>query len=253
MGYIDSLAAVMVPSSVLYRQLKTANAKIAHSEGVYLFDEHGGKIVDASGGAAVSCIGHNQKRVHKAIVNQLEKVEYAYSYFFTTPVAEELARVLTESTGGHMSRVFIVSSGKFPPGPKSTSSKALLTLSCSILGTEAVEAAMKMARQYFCELQEPQRKRTRFIAREQSYHGNTLGSLSISGHPPRRALYEEMLSKNVSHVSSCNPYRGMTAGDTSETYVARLARELDDEFKRVGPDTVCAFIAETVCGSVCKS
>jgi adenosylmethionine-8-amino-7-oxononanoate aminotransferase len=113
-----------------------------------------------------------------------------------------------------------------------------------------VEAALKLARQYFTELPKPQRRRTRFIAREQSYHGNTLGSLSVSGHPPRRALYEDLLPHNVSHISSCNPYRGKTAEDTDETYVARLAQELEDEFHRVGPENICAFIAETVCGSV---
>ena len=101
------------PSSVLYRQLKTPNTKIVRSQGVYLIDESGFKIIDGSGGAAVSCIGHNQKQVHKAIMDQLEKVEYAYSFYFTTPVAEELAHIITESTGGEMSRVYVVSSGIF--------------------------------------------------------------------------------------------------------------------------------------------
>ena len=107
-----------------------------------------------------------------------------------------------------------------------------------------------MSRQYFTELPTPQLQRTRFIARKQSYHGNTLGSLALGGHPPRRALYEDILSKNVSHVSPCNPYRDQGATETDEQYVARLAQELEDEFQRVGPETVCAFFAETVCGSV---
>ena len=107
-----------------------------------------------------------------------------------------------------------------------------------------------MAMQYFSELPEPQRQRTRFIARKQSYHGNTLGSLSTGFHPPRRELYEAMLSKNVSHVSACYAYRGKTETDSDETYVGRLAQELEDEFQRVGPETVCAFVAETVCGTV---
>lgn len=109
---------------------------------------------------------------------------------------------------------------------------------------------MKIARQYFVELPEPQNQRVKFIGREQSYHGNTLGSLSVSGHPPRRALYEKMLSNNTSRVSSCDPYRGKTDGETDAVYVARLAHELDEEFQRVGAETVCAFVAETVCGSV---
>ena len=107
-----------------------------------------------------------------------------------------------------------------------------------------------MARQYFLELPEPQPRRTRFIARDRSYHGNTLGSLSVSGHKVRRAIYEPILSTNVSHVSPCYPYRGMECGENNEQYVARLAQELEDEFRRVGPETVCAFVIETVAGLV---
>ena len=115
-------------------------------------------------------------------------------------------------------------------------------------GAEAVEAALKMARQYYVELGQPERKR--FIARERSYHGNTLGSLSLSGHKTRRAIYEPILSSNMTHVSPCNPYRGKRSGETDTQYVARLAQELEDEFQRVGPGTVCGFVAETVAGLV---
>ena len=117
-------------------------------------------------------------------------------------------------------------------------------------GTEAVEAALKIARQYFTELPTPQPNRTKFIARKQSYHGNTLGSLSVGGHKARRGVYEPILATNVSHVSPCYPYREMKQGETEQQYVDRLAKELDDEFQRLGPDTVCAFIAETVSGTV---
>lgn len=117
-------------------------------------------------------------------------------------------------------------------------------------GTEAVEASLKMAVQYFTELPVPQLQRINFIARKQSYHGNTLGSLAVGGHVGRRAIYETILAKNVSHVSQCYPFRDMKPDESVESYVARLAEELEDEFQRLGPDTVCAFVAETMAGVV---
>jgi adenosylmethionine-8-amino-7-oxononanoate aminotransferase len=115
-----------------------------------------------------------------------------------------------------------------------------------------MDAAMKLARQYFLELSLPQPKRVNFIARRHSYHGSTLGSLSLGGHVQRRALFEPLLLlKNCSHVSPCNPYRGMLQGESEEQYVERLAKELDEEFQRIGPETVCAFVAEPVVGAVC--
>lgn len=113
-----------------------------------------------------------------------------------------------------------------------------------------MDGAMKLARQYFMELSPPQPQRTRFIARQESYHGNTIGALSMSGHKLRRAIYEPMLSSNISHVSACNAYHGLRKDESLEEYVARLASELDNEFQRVGPDTVCAFVAEPVVGAV---
>lgn len=109
---------------------------------------------------------------------------------------------------------------------------------------------MKIARQYFTELPEPQLTRTRFIGRKQSYHGNTLGSLSIGYHKARRAIYEPILSQNTSQVSPCYPYRDQKDGETTEQYVTRLAEELELEFQKLGPETVCAFIAETMSGTV---
>jgi adenosylmethionine-8-amino-7-oxononanoate aminotransferase len=109
---------------------------------------------------------------------------------------------------------------------------------------------MKLARQYFLELKPAQKTRTRFIARKESYHGTTLGSLSLGGHVGRRAIYEPMLLNNISRVSFCNAYRGMLEGETVEAYVARLAQELDDEFVKQGPENVCAFVAEPVVGAV---
>jgi adenosylmethionine-8-amino-7-oxononanoate aminotransferase len=118
------------------------------------------------------------------------------------------------------------------------------------IGSEAVEAAMKLARQYFLEQSPSEKTRTKFIARKESYHGTTLGALSLGGHVARRALYEPMLLDNISRVSPCNAYRGMVEGETLEEYVARLAKELDDEFVKLGPENVCAFVAEPVVGAV---
>ncbi|KAK3706395.1 hypothetical protein LTR37_012773 [Vermiconidia calcicola] len=212
-------------SSVLHASLGGSPPRIVAAKGNYLRTEDGVDILDASGGAAVSCIGHGHPRVIQAIKDQLDAVEYCFSPWFTTTAYERLAKFLTDSTGGVMEKVFVCSSG-----------------------AEAVEAALKMARQYFMELPEPQPQRTRFIARDRSYHGNTLGSLSVSGHKARRTIYEPMLSQNMTHVSPCFAYRGMKADETDEQYVARLAQELEDEFQRVGSDTVCGFVAETIAG-----
>lgn len=116
-----------------------------------------------------------------------------------------------------------------------------------------MESAMKMARQYYMELSPKQNKRINFIAREGSYHGTTLGSLAMSGHVARRSLFTDMLLPNVHRVSACNAYRGMKPGQTTEEYVAQLANELDRKFQEVGPETVCAFVAEPVVGAVCYS
>lgn len=117
-------------------------------------------------------------------------------------------------------------------------------------GTEAIEAALKLARQYYLELPDPQPQRVRYIARKQSYHGNTLGSLALGGHVGRRAPYVPIIAANTSHVSPCYPYRDQRDGEHDEHYVARLAQELEDEFQAVGPHTVCAFVAETMAGLV---
>lgn len=109
---------------------------------------------------------------------------------------------------------------------------------------------MKMAIQYFMEMSQPQPQRVNFISRKSSYHGNTLGSLAVGHHVARRAIYEKTLATNVHHVSQCYPYRDMLPTDTVESYVARLAQELENMFQSLGPDTVCAFVAETMAGAV---
>ncbi|PLB53383.1 PLP-dependent transferase [Aspergillus steynii IBT 23096] len=212
--------------AILYRQLRQKPLNIVGGRGSYILTDDGREILDATCGAAVSCLGHSDERVHGAILEQLQKIPYCYSLYFTNSAAEQLARFLVDSTGGKMSRASIF---------------------CS--GTEAVEAAAKMAIQYFTELTVPQPQRVKFISRQQSYHGNTLGSLAIGHHVARRGIYEEFLSKNVSHISQCYPYRNMKPDESVDAYVARLAQELDDEFHRLGPDTVCAFVAETMAGA----
>lgn len=212
--------------AILHRNVHHNPITVVGALGNYIELSNGQKILDATGGAAVSCLGHGHPRVKEAIAQQMDNVSYCHSLFFGTSAGENLGRELIDSTGGQMSRAFIVSSG-----------------------SEAMEAAMKLARQFFLESTPAQPSRTKFIARKESYHGTTLGSLSMSGHVARRALFEPMLLDNVSRVSACNAYRGVQEGEKIEHYVARLAQELDDEFVCVGPDTVCAFVAEPVVGA----
>ncbi|KAL4766460.1 aminotransferase, class III [Aspergillus foveolatus] len=213
-------------SAVLHRDTRFVPKKAIGGKGSYLFLEDGTKFLDSTGGAAVSCLGHGHEKIIRAITEQFTKVEYCHTAFFGTEASEDLASLLVDSTGGKLSKLFVVSSG-----------------------SEAVEAALKLARQYFLELPTPQPQRTRFIARKPSYHGTTLGALGVGGHVLRRQPFEPILSQNISHVSPCYAYRGKKDGESDADYVARLADELDAEFRRVGPDTVCAFIAEPIVGA----
>ncbi|KAK8028744.1 Cullin repeat-like-containing domain protein [Apiospora marii] len=213
-------------SAVLYRNLNARFLSLARARGIYLELENGLSVIDASGGAAVACIGHGDQRVRDAMVEQLDKVAYCSTLFYTSDVCEKLCQELVSSTNGQMSRAYIVSSG-----------------------SEAMEASMKLARQYFLEKPNPEPKRTKFIARNMSYHGTTLGSLSMGGHVSRRAKFEPMLLSNISKVSRCFSYRDQGHTETDESYVARLADELDKEFQRLGPESVCAFVAEPVVGA----
>ncbi|KAF3767374.1 PLP-dependent transferase [Cryphonectria parasitica EP155] len=211
-------------SAVLHRDLRHNFLELSKGEGHYLVLNDGRRIFDASGGAAVAC--HGNDKVNQAMVDQISKVSYCASAFFKTPIVEEAARILVDSTDGNMTRVYFVQSG-----------------------SEAMEAAMKLARQYYLEKEMPEPQRVRFIAREQSYHGTTLGSLAMGGHVARRAKFEPILMNNISKVSPCFSYRGKVKNETDEQYVQRLAAELDSEFQRVDPKTVCAFVAEPVVGA----
>ncbi|KAF2853306.1 class III aminotransferas-like protein [Plenodomus tracheiphilus IPT5] len=212
-------------TSVLHASLSNNPPTIISAKGNYLQPSIGPPIFDASGGAAVSCIGHAHPRILAAITAQLSKVEYTFSPHFSTPAYEALAQFLVDSTGGVMKKVFVTGSG-----------------------SESIEAAIKMARQYFVELEGKDTQRKRFIVRDRSYHGNTLGSLGVSGHRARRGIYEPLLTENVSLISPCYPYRDLRKGESETDYVARLAQELDDEFKSLPLKSVAGVFLETMAG-----
>jgi len=186
-------------------------------------DAQGRSYLDASGGAAVSSLGHGHPDVLAAMHAQIDRMPYAHTSFFTTEVAEQLADELIRTAPQGMSHVYLVSGG-----------------------SEAVESALKMARQYFVEIGQPQR--THFIARRQSYHGNTLGALAVGGNEWRRAPFAPILVP-ATHVAPCYPYREQRADETPEQYGLRLAAELDAAILAQGADRVIAFVAETVGGA----
>ncbi|MDQ0468360.1 aspartate aminotransferase family protein [Labrys wisconsinensis] len=210
-------------SHVFHRMPRQAYPVAVGGEGAYVLDADGKRYLDASGGAAVSCLGHSHAGVIAAIKAQLDALPFAHTSFFTTPAAEALADLLAESAPPGLDHVYFVSGG-----------------------SEAIEAALKLARQYFVERGEPQRRR--FIARRQSYHGNTLGALAVGGNLGRRTLFEPLLI-DVEHVSPCYAYRDQQAGETAQAYGERLARELDATIERLGAETVIGFVAETVSGA----
>jgi hypothetical protein len=192
-------------------------------DGPYLIDRTGKRYLDACGGAAISCLGHSESAVIKAIEEQAGKLAFAYSMFFTTEAAEALAEDLVSNAPKGLTRVFF---------------------GCG--GSEQMDGTLKLARQYFVDLGQPQR--TRFIARRQSYHGNTLGSLGVGGHLKRRELYLPLL-RSAEHISPCYAYRGQRADETAEEYGLRVANELEEALQRVGPESVIGFVAETVVGA----
>jgi adenosylmethionine-8-amino-7-oxononanoate aminotransferase len=208
---------------VFPRQTKPQLAKAVRSEGCYIFDENGKRYFDGSGGAAVSCLGHGDPQVVKAVQNQMAQLSYAHTSFFTSDPAEELADILIANAPGELDRVYFVSGG-----------------------SEAIEAALKLARQYHVENGEPQREY--LIARKQSYHGNTLGALAVGGNQWRREQFEPLLI-NASHISPCYEYADKGDDETSWDYGQRVAQELEDEILRLGKDKVIAFLAEPVVGA----
>lgn len=208
----------------VFHRLPRQQLEVAvRGEGVRLFDRHGRAYIDASGGAAVSCLGHGHQDIIAATKKQLEELAYVHSSFFTTQACEDLADFLAQRAPGDLNHVYFVSGG-----------------------SEAVEAALKLARQYFVEV--GQESRRMFIARRQSYHGNTLGALAIGGNAWRREPFLPLLIE-AHHVSPCYAYREQRPGETEEQYAQRLADELDTKIRELGAENVAAFVAETVVGA----
>jgi len=208
---------------IIHRSLRGSMPVAVSGKGITLTDRDGKVYIDASGGAAVSCLGHGHPDVIAAMHAQIDRLAYAHTGFFTTEVAEELAERLVAGAPPGIGHAYFVSGG-----------------------SEAVEAALKMARQYFVEIGQPQR--THFIGRKQSYHGNTLGALAVGGNEWRRQQFAPLLI-NVTHVSPCYEYRGLQHHETPEQYSERLARELEHAIEDIGGDRVIAFVAETVVGA----
>ena len=208
---------------VFHRHTRSELPVVVRGEGMYLYDSTGRRYLDASGGAAVSCLGHGHLRVTQAIKRQLDQVAYAHTSFFTTEVAETLADTLIAEAPGGIERVYFNSGG-----------------------SEGIEAALKMARQYFLEIGQPER--THIIGRWQSYHGNTLGALAVGGNRWRRKPFEPLLLP-ARHIAACYSYRERRSDETEEQYGLRAANELELEIQRLGPGNVAAFIAETVVGA----
>lgn len=213
----------MSQTHVLHRSLRQTPPVAVRGQGVWVYDSAGRAYLDGSGGAAVSCLGHNHPDIQAAMHAQIDALAYAHTSFFTTEVAEQLAARLVADAPAGISHAYFVSGG-----------------------SEAVEAALKMARQYFVEIGQPQRRR--IVARRQSYHGNTLGALAVGGNAWRRAQFAPLLI-DVEHVSPCYAYRDQREGESPEQYGERLAQELEQTFEKLGPDTVMAFVAEPVVGA----
>ncbi len=213
----------MSQTHVLHRSLRQTPPVAVRGQGAWIYDSAGRAYLDGSGGAAVSCLGHNHPDVQAALHAQIDALAYAHTSFFTTEVAERLADRLVSDAPAGTSHAYFVSGG-----------------------SEAVEAALKMARQYFVEIGQPQRRH--IVARRQSYHGNTLGALAVGGNAWRRAQFAPLLIE-VEHVSPCYAYRDQRDGESPEQYGERLALELEQTFERLGPDTVMAFVAEPVVGA----
>jgi adenosylmethionine-8-amino-7-oxononanoate aminotransferase len=210
-------------SNVFPRNCKVHPPLAVQGDGVYIIDRTGKRYLDASGGAAVSCLGHSDADVIEAIKSQVERLEFAHTGFFSSVPAEALAELLIKEAPGDLDRVYFVSGG-----------------------SEAVEAAIKLARQYCIEIGQPQRHRV--IARRQSYHGNTLGALAVGGNLWRREPFSPLMIETT-HISPCYAYRGQQQDETGFDYGQRVANELEAEIQRLGEEQVMAFIAEPVVGA----
>lgn len=210
-------------SKVFPRFSNNALPVVSHGEGVYLFDDAGNRYLDGSSGPATSCLGHSDPAVIDAIKGQLDRVAFAHTGFFTSTPAEQLAEKLIAYAPGELDRVYFVSGG-----------------------SEAVEASLKLARQYFLERGQPERNK--IIARRQSYHGNTLGALATGGNQARREAFSPLLIE-TNHIAPCYEYRGRRDDETAFEYGQRVANELDTQIEQLGAQNVMAFVAEPVVGA----
>ena len=210
-------------SHIIHRNLRSTPPVAVSAQGMLVRDSSGKTYIDASGGAAVSSLGHGHPDVLRAMHRQIDDIAYAHTAFFTTEVAEELAERLIAGAPEGLSGVYLVSGG-----------------------SEAMETAMKLARQYFVEKGEPQR--SVFIGRRQSYHGNTLGALAVGGNEWRRKAFEPLLI-DVARVAPCYEYRDRADGQSVDSYTAGLIDELEAKILEVGHDRVIAFCAEPVVGA----
>ncbi|KAH7024339.1 pyridoxal phosphate-dependent transferase [Microdochium trichocladiopsis] len=193
-------------------------------DGIYIVHSDGSRTLDGCSGAAVSCLGHSHQKVIDAIVHQAQQLSFAHTSVFTSQPAEDLASLLVESSDGAFSNVMFLSSG-----------------------SEAVESAIKLVRQYHICNGEPER--VNFISRKYGYHGNTIGALSAGYNPPRRQPFEPLLSDAFHHVSPCFFTRDGREDETEAQYVDRLVQEYEEMFQRLGPKTVAAVMLETISGA----
>jgi adenosylmethionine-8-amino-7-oxononanoate aminotransferase len=200
---------------------------IVGGKGNYLFTYDGRKIFDAATGAAVSCLGHGNERLESALDEvKATGTPYLASSFWSNKWARELRKELREGTNGEMQGIFLSGSG-----------------------SEAMEAAMKLACQYFYVKNTETTRRT-FIAREGSYHGNTIGALNLSCFPARQEPYEALrLENKVHHISSCNPYHERKTNESDFDFLQRKVQELEKKFEELGPETIIAFVMEPVVGA----
>ncbi|MFK5980064.1 MAG: aspartate aminotransferase family protein [Rhizobiaceae bacterium] len=213
----------MSNSHVFPRHTRSELPVAVGGKGCYIKDSNGKQYFDGSGGAAVSCLGHGDPEITEAIKLQLDKLEFAHTGFFTSEPAEALADLLIDNAPDGIDRVFLVSGG-----------------------SEAMEATIKLARQYFLEIGKP--KKNRIIARMQSFHGNTLGVLATGGNQWRKKPFAPLMIE-TSHISPCYEYRGREEGETSFEFGQRVANELETEIHRLGSENVMAFVAEPVVGA----
>ncbi len=210
-------------SHVFGRDTRSQFPVAVRGEGIWLYDSTGTRYLDASGGAAVSCLGHDHPAVREAIKRQVDELCFAHTGFFTNEPQELLADELIAHAPRGLTHAYFVSGG-----------------------SEATEAALKLARQYHVECGRPERQH--FIARRFSYHGSSLGALAVSGHAARRETFLPML-QDATHISACFAYRGKFVSETDSEYGLRVADELQEAILRVGPEEVAAFIAEPVVGA----